>query len=255
MLPGFLRQLLPGTCLLCEAALAPDTDPDLCPHCLAALPWNRPACPRCAEPVDDGPPRVCPQCRRRPPPFTRVVAPLRYEGFPRAWVVRLKDQLGMVEGHVLGSLLADAAERAYGPGERRPDLLVPVPLTARRLARRGHNQAITLAGPVAARLGVPLIRRAVLRRHHGRRQRSLGRLERLRNPSGSFASRRRWCNAPCIGIVDDVMTTGATAAELARVLHTAGAGEVHVLCAARTPLDRQARFLSAGRPGGTLPAS
>ncbi len=241
MLGKTLRHLLPGSCLLCDAAIAPASAADLCGFCLRSLPWNRSACPRCGQPAMQPDATPCIDCQRRPPPFTRTVAPLRYEGFPRAWIGRLKDHLGMVEGRLLGTLLADAAEGVYGPGgARRPDALVPVPLTARRLARRGHNQAVTLARPVQARLGIPLRRWAVSRRHERQRQRTLGRIERLHNPHGVFSSRRYWHHAPCIAIVDDVMTTGATAAELARVLLAAGAGDVHVLCAARTARQRPA---------------
>lgn len=141
----------------------------------------------------------------------------------------------MVEGHVLGTLLADAAARWYADGLRTPpQLLMPVPLTWRRLAQRGHNQALTLARPVARLLGVPLWRLGAKRRA-GEHQRGSSRGQRLRNPAGVFATRHRWAEpGPCIAIVDDVMTTGATAAALTRVLLAAGAREVHVLCATRT---------------------
>lgn len=237
----WLRHLLPGTCLMCEQLLAAPSLLDLCPHCHDALPWNTPACPRCALPQAataassaDG---VCLACRHRPPPFTLAAAPLRYEGFARLWVRRLKDRLGMVEGRTLALLLAEAAVQCYAnvAARERPDLIVPVPLTLRRLARRGHNQALTLARPVARRLAVPVAPRLVLRRHAGRPQRGLGRRERLDNPAGRFACRRQWpAPGPCVAIVDDVMTTGATAAELARVLLEAGARQVHVLAATRT---------------------
>jgi ComF family protein len=251
MLRRVLRHLLPGTCLMCDGPLPPHAEPDLCGFCLATLPWNDAACPRCAEPIAaagaaDDAPATCARCCRLPPPFTLALAPLRYEGVPRAWVGRLKDRLGVVEGRILGTLLADAAERLYrgagargaGAPLRQPDLLIPVPLTSRRLARRGHNQAVTLARPVAARLGIPLLRRAVIRQRPGRHQRGLSRVERLGNLRGSFVGRRPWHDQPCIGLVDDVLTTGATAAELTRVLQASGAAEVHVLCATRTPRRR-----------------
>lgn len=241
-----LRCLLPGTCLLCEVLLPADNDLDLCPPCLAALPWNNSACPQCGAPgAATGPAVVagpCADCRRRPPPFALTVAPLRYESYARLWVGRLKDRLGMVEGRVLGMLLAEAAAVRYAaapadaPDGPAPDLIVPVPLRPTRLARRGHNQALTLAGPVARRLGIPLARHVAFRQRAGARQRGLSRRQRLRNPIGAFAIRRTWPEpGPRIAIVDDVVTTGATAAELARCLLAAGAREVHVLCAARTP--------------------
>lgn len=239
MLERVLRRLLPGACLLCDGPLPPTADVDLCRHCLDALPWNRSACPRCAEPVAGGAPSGswCAACIRNPPPFRLTIAPLCYEGFAQLWVRRLKDHLGMVEGRILGTLLADAAHAVYRADARlpRPDLLVPVPLTLGRLARRGHNQALTLARPVATRLGIPIRRTAVVRRR-SRPQRGLGRAARLGNLEGRFAARRRWPDpGPCVAVVDDVITTGATAAALARTLLDAGAREVHVLCAARTP--------------------
>jgi ComF family protein len=233
-----LRSLLPATCLLCDAELPAHAMLDLCAYCRAALPWNTPCCQRCAEPLEASsglPADSCHRCRQRPPPFARTLAPLRFEGFAGDWVRRLKDRRGMVEGHLLGELLAGQAARCYAVADVRPDVLVPVPLTWRRLARRGHNQAIALAVPVARRLGVPLLRRVVVRAGRGRAQRRLSRRERLANPTIRFVCRRNWTDAPCIGLVDDVMTTGATASALTEVLLAAGAGEVHVLCATRTP--------------------
>jgi ComF family protein len=252
MLTRMLRHLLPGACLLCELPLPPATEIDLCPHCLDSLPWNHSACWRCGAPLADFTadatevPTVCTDCRDRPPPYARTLAPLRYEGPVQAWMHALKDRLGLVEGRLLAALMADAAESAYLDGAtaatfehlpaRRPEALVPVPLTLFRLARRGHNQALTLALPVARRLGLPVWRHAVARQRAGRRQRRLGRAARLHNPTGAFRCRRRWPEAgPCLLVVDDVMTTGSTAAAVSRTLLDAGAAEVHVLCAARTP--------------------
>ncbi|MEQ8857170.1 MAG: ComF family protein [Pseudomonadales bacterium] len=234
-----LQHLLPGRCLLCDTPLPPASAVDLCEYCLAALPWNIAACPRCGEPERHAAsaPEPCRRCREQPPPFDLTVAPLRYEASPRQWVGRLKDHLGMVEGLLLGMLLADAAAERYAdPALTRPTALLPVPLTWHRLARRGHNQALALAVPVARRLEVPVWRRAAVRRRQGPKQRGLSRVGRMQNPMGAFACRRRWNEpGPCLGIVDDVMTTGTTAAELTRVLLEAGAGAVHVLCATRTP--------------------
>lgn len=231
-----IRQLLPVSCLLCDLPLPPDRDIDLCSHCHAALPWNQAPCPRCGEPDSGGAAALpCPRCRSQPPPFALTVAPLRYEADPRLWVARLKDRLSMVEGRLLGMLLGEAAVARYREVPT-PDALIPVPLTWSRLARRGHNQALTLALPAARRLGVPVWRRAAGRSRPVRHQRGLTRAERLENPIDSFVSRRRWSEpGPRLAIVDDVMTTGTTAAELARVLLAAGAAEVHVLCATRTP--------------------
>lgn len=245
MLARMLRHLLPGCCVLCRQPLAADAEPDLCRFCLASLPWNALACERCAAPLPHPDQPLCGDCERRPPPFRRALAPLRYEGWPSRWIGRLKDRLGLVEGRLLGAILADAAESFYLPaaddGRRvRPDALVPVPLTWRRLAWRGHNQALTLALPVARRLQVPVWRHTLVRVRTGRRQRGLDRGARAENVGGLFRCRRRWAApGPCLAVVDDVMTTGTTAAAISRALLDAGASEVHVLCAARTPRRRQ----------------
>jgi predicted amidophosphoribosyltransferase len=280
LLSRFFRHLLPGACLLCDQALPGGAELDLCSFCMAALPWNHPACARCAQPLLAQPllaqpllaqpllaqplaathhgGEVCEQCQRRPPPYTHALAPLRYEGWVQTWVRRLKDHLGIVEGRVLGMLMAEAAAREYRlPGTephqsserpiapatlaaaappRRPDLIVPVPLSRSRLARRGHNQALTLALPVARRLEIPVLRRAVVRRRSGGYQRGRSRAERLEAATGVFANRIDWRDhAPCVAIVDDVLTTGTTVAALCRILLAAGASEVHVIAAARTP--------------------
>jgi len=107
-----------------------------------------------------------------------------------------------------------------------------VPLTAWRLARRGHNQALALARPVARALGIPVLRNGVQRIRRTPPQRGLALAERLQNLEGAFATQRDWSGWR-VAIVDDVMTTGATAGELSRTLLAAGATEVHVLCAAR----------------------
>jgi ComF family protein len=239
MFARWLRTLFPGACLLCDAPLPAGQDLDLCTHCRDALPWIVDPCQRCGLPLPAGVHDTCAECRAHPPPWTAAVAPLRYEGPAAVWVRRCKDDLGMVEGRTLGLLLADAAAAACS-GRASPDLLVPVPLTLGRLAWRGHNQAVALAVPLAARLGVPLARAGARRTRRTPSQRGLRRAERQHNLTGVFAIRRDVAGLR-VGIVDDVLTTGATAAELSRALLAAGALEVHVFCAART--------IRTGRPG------
>jgi len=253
MLARLIRSIFPGACLLCDLDLPAGQDIDLCADCHPALPWNTNACPRCALPLPGHHTGVCLACMLRPPPYAAALAPLRYTGPVADWVRQLKDQMGLVEGRTLGLLLADAAAGFYRD-RPPPDLLLPVPLGWRRLAARGHNQAITLALPVARRLGKPLLRLAVRRNRQTRAQRGLGHAQRLHNLAGAFATHRQW-RGERVGLIDDVMTTGATAAELSALLLEAGAGEVHVLCAARTP--RRQTGTGTGqqdnaRGGGTL---
>ena len=123
---------------------------------------------------------------------------------------------------------------------------------------RGHNQAIALGVPLARRLGVPLARRATKRVRGSVPPRGLGRAGRRANLAGAFAARQDFTGMQ-VGIVDDVLTTGTTAAELTHTLLAAGAAEVRVFCAARalprggcTPRRRRAvpssASVASGRP-------
>lgn len=145
---------------------------------------------------------------------------------------RLKFHQGLLEARLLGTLLAEAVVVEYRD-QALPDVLVPVPLSLRRLAARGHNQALSLANIIGRRLGRPVKRRHVRRVHHGVPQRTLSRKERLNNLTDAFAS-RPW-QGERVAVIDDVITTGATLEALAGTLLAAGAGEVHGWCATRTP--------------------
>lgn len=241
-----LRRLLlrlPGSCLLCEA---PADAWGLCPPCLADLPWNHGACPFCALPPPeeghDGPTggleagAPCAACAAGAPLQSRALAPLRYE-FPVNYLVgRLKYGARLVHAPVLGELLSAAVAVHPGP---LPDLILPVPLHPRRLAARGYNQALEIARPVARFTGLPLETRLLRRIRATAAQMTLDRAERAGNPAGAFAveAARLAQLGPGlrVALVDDVMTTGATLAEMGRVLLAAGVDGVEYWVVARTP--------------------
>ena len=222
---GIIDLLLPRVCRLCDLPI--DADLDLCPPCSRSLPWNRLACPRCAVPL----PTVagsCRQCAVKPPPFQRTIAPLLFEGAVPGLIHAIKFGKGYSHAKLLSRLVGDAVATT---GQPLPDALVPVPLTVGRILRRGHNQAILLAIPLARRFGIPLDRTAVRRVGRTAPQRGQSRAARARSVRGAF--RVDQPQSGTVAIIDDVMTTGATTAELARVLLEAGADEVVVWAAAR----------------------
>jgi ComF family protein len=201
-----------------------------CAACRATLPYNDAACPRCAVPRAHSIPAeiCCPDCRRRPPAFDRVRAPLRYEHPLDQLVGRFKDHGELQVGRLLAGLMP-------GPpgGTPGPDLVVPVPASAARLRERGFNQAAELARHVAQRHALPWSTALLHRRAARRDQRGLGRSARLRNVSGVFD-----CSGsapPRVVLVDDVLTTGATAQAASEALRRAGAVEIEVWVLARTP--------------------
>lgn len=245
MVNGFLRRLLlrlPASCLLCAG---PADAWGLCEPCLADLPWNREACPVCALPADDDPappgraatlPGPCPACRAAPPPQVLTLCPLRYE-FPVDYLVgRLKYGGRLVHAPVLGELLNAAVGEHPGP---LPSCLLPAPLHPRRLARRGYNQALEIARPVARFTGLPLETRLLRRVRATAPQMTLDRAARAGNPAGAFAvdAQRLAELGPGlrVALVDDVMTTGATLGAMAGTLLAAGVERVEYWVVARRP--------------------
>jgi ComF family protein len=201
----------------------------LCPDCRASLPfaWAE-SCPRCALPSVAG--NECGQCRRDPPPLDGVVAALEYRWPVDRLVQALKYRGEIAVAALLGELLACRAAAAP-----RPDALVPVPLSRRRLGARGYNQTVEIGRRVSRTLQVPLAWSCVWRLQEGPAQASLPWDRRAANVAGAFA-----CRLPRgvahVAIVDDVMTTGATLHALARTIRAAGATRVDAWVVARTPL-------------------
>jgi ComF family protein len=229
--------LLPGRCRFCGANAGScganaGMPLDLCATCVADLSWNMHACRTCALPVLP-PATQCGPCAARPPPFTRCIAPLRYEREARTLIADVKFHGRLESLRILASLLA-ARVRADYTGDALPELLVPVSAGWRRLLSRGHDQAELLARHVSAELGSPPVRRLLRRVRQTRPQTGLDAAARRRNVRGAFVLRAQ-PSATHVALVDDVVTTGATAAEAARLLRRGGVARVDVWAAARTP--------------------
>ena len=232
------RALFPGVCVLCRRRCGRDID--LCVECERAFERNERACPVCAAPAPAvsaaDAPGVCGSCLAAPPPWTRTVAPFAYSR-PLATVVEgLKSGNGLLQARILGTLLAAAVRGRYRE-DALPPALVAVPLTRKRLRQRGFNQAELLAGVAARELGLRRLRRHLTRVRGAPPQRTLARAERLRNVRGAFAVRRP-LPVPRVALIDDVTTTGATVRAAVQALRKAGAEEVDVWVAARTPAGR-----------------
>ncbi len=227
----WLARLWPGRCLLCGGRGAGGRD--LCSDCARALPANPVCCPRCGLPLP-APAPACGGCIRTPPAFAWTLAPYRY-AFPLDRLLsRFKYSGDLAAGRLLGQLLGDALAVAARLGDRDV-VAVPVPLARDRLVERGYNQALELARPLARRLEVPLAIDGLARTRPTPRQAGLSARERRRNLRGAFIASPA-VRGQRVLLVDDVMTTGSTLGECARVLRRAGAVEVGVVVVARAPL-------------------
>jgi len=219
-------------CLLCDERC--EGQP-LCSPCEADLPWLDGRCTVCAVPL---PSRglVCGECLKRPPSYDHVEVPWRFAFPVDALITRFKHQARWPYGRLLGERLAHHLEHAFADGLPRPDLLLPVPLARRRLRQRGFNQAQMLADWLSRPLGIATDARVLERVLDTPAQQQLDAATRRRNLRQAFAIAT---GADIMGrhlaLVDDVLTTGATAEALARLLKRAGAERVDVYCLARTP--------------------
>jgi ComF family protein len=176
---------------------------------------------------------LCLRCLLDPPPFAGARALGSHAGGLRRLVHALKFEGRRNVARLLGSRLAAAFARSWRPGEI--DAIVPIPLHAERERRRGYNQSALLARELAPYLGIPVLAGALRRPRRTRPQVGLSLGERQRNLRGAFAAEVR---GPLAGarilLVDDVVTTGATAESAAGALLDAGAARVSVLAVART---------------------
>jgi ComF family protein len=222
--------VLPPRCLACGATVG---EPDaLCGQCWAAMTFFAP--PWCAGcglpfpyPISDG--ALCPDCARGQASWHRARAVLRYDKHSRRLVLGLKyDRTDLARA--LGTWMRRAGAEVLDGA----DLLLPVPLHWTRLLARRYNQASLLAHAIHAAGGPPVAPDWLVRRRRTPSQGRLGPLARARNVRGAFALRPgRSVKGKRVVIVDDVLTTGATVEECARVLRRGGAAFVGVLTLAR----------------------
>jgi ComF family protein len=224
--------LYPPRCLLCghpgqkQGAAAVD----LCHHCQSQLPLNQHVCCCCALPlpkeISSG--AVCGRCQKKPPAFDASISLFRYEQ-PAVWLVQqLKFNDRLAHAKLLGDMLTNKIHSL----DERPQCIIPVPLFKQRLRQRGFNQSVELAKPVAKRFGIPLELAFVKRVRSTESQTGFDAKQRRKNIKGAFSVVKPIPYNHVV-ILDDVVTTGSTVDELARVLKKAGVKRVDVWSIAR----------------------
>ncbi len=222
--------LFPPTCLVCQDPGNPESD--LCDACLATLPVPDNVCFSCADclPAGSAPRAICGSCIAHPPAFDRTFAAFLYAPPVDAIIHELKFGKHLYCARILGKLLA---ARAKDAAISLPDCFIPVPTHREHLQQRGFNQAMEITRTLSRHLRVPFYHACLERTGACVPQTALPALRRCRNPRGTI-SVRKLPRAQFVTIVDDVMTTGATVREAARLLHKAGVARVEAWVVART---------------------
>lgn len=225
-LTHFTHWLLPQSCFLCGDS----SNQSLCAACIADLPYQRHACIRCAKTLSET--GVCENCQTNPPPYTHTQAVFSYQYPIDKLILAAKFHQNLAVLKLLGDLMAQHLTLQL-ISQSSPDILIPVPLHPKRLRQRGYNQSLELAKYISKQTGIPLDYKTCQRIKNTRPQTTLSQQQRQTNVIGAFQVRNLKSSWQHIVLIDDVMTTGSTIQELAKVFKEAGVATVDVWCCAR----------------------
>ena len=234
LLKGLADLIYPRVCLACKAHIkgAPSIDELVCMQCWAKIKKNEPPfCHCCGKHLDKKTPakNICPRCLKRNLYFDRAFSPCVYEGTIKELIHEFKYRDKEYLGKVLGRIMCEFITSHDLPIEY-VDAVVPVPLHKAKLREREFNQAEILGKEVSSRFGKAMITGALARHKATKAQADLQEQQRFINMKDSFrVIDQKAIKEKNLLLIDDVLTTGATASQAALALKNAGARIVFVL--------------------------
>lgn len=236
LLAGVWYAIWPARCPLCYEPLSGSEADSFCSWCRAKIKrLNGPVCGTCGRDisgVSSPAGGVCGFCETQPPAYDLARAYGLYGGALREAISSLKFKGQRSMAPAMARLVVDVYEQRLA--DVQIDAVVPVPLHKSRIRERGFNQATDLARPVAKRAGLPLFFDTLVRTRPTEPQYGLTINQRKENMRGAFSVKRpERIKGFSILVVDDILTTGTTANECAKVLKRAGAKKVVVLTLTR----------------------
>jgi len=238
-----IDQFIPNLCLLCQE-LAYHRITNLCQECLAEFPFSEFSCQTCAMPLHR-PEQRCGVCLNQNLSYDQSFAAFLYQGDIRTLLNLMKHQQNLCALPPLSTLfcerfLSQTASRRDWTDMKKPDLLIPIPLSRKRYIKRAFNQSNELGKLIAKTLSIPYSQ-SLIRRIETSPQQGLGRKARLKNLKNGFCIDPKYSDinfeGKIVALMDDVITTGATMESAAKVLKKHGAKQIYAWSIARTALD------------------
>ncbi len=222
---SLIQAALPPLCVVCRQPS--DTTEHICETCHSELERNLTACTQCGIPLHGKDGLICGHCQIQPPGYDHSFAPLLYQGHVRELVINLKFNEKLVNSAILSRLFINHVEI-----NKKPDLLIPVPLHSKRIRERGYNQAQLLAKELSKHYSIDIDDQSCQRIINTERQSDLPLAKKHGNVKGAFICESQF-DGQHIAIIVDVMTSGHTVNELARKLKRQGASQIDVWVMAR----------------------
>lgn len=221
-------------CLVCDTELSQNTHYSLCDKCLQALPYNNgKTCLKCGAPIHSMA-KHCLNCKNHSFKFTRCYAPLKYNGLATKLIKDLKYNNKKYYSQTLGNLIVSS----YIENNLNCDIVIPVPLHAKRQQARGFNQAELLCTMLQEKLTLFVDTKSVVRLKNTLTQTHLKKSEREQNVKDAFkVLDKNAVKGKTVLIVDDVYTTGSTLNELSKVLLKSGAQKVYCITLAHAEIE------------------
>ncbi|MBX2848254.1 MAG: ComF family protein [Acidiferrobacterales bacterium] len=218
---------LPKTCILCNKPVSQDCP--VCEYCYPNLPCERSACIKCGTPFS-AELDYCGRCIDDPPVFDRCFCAFEYKYPIDQQIKRFKYAERPELARDIALLLAKEIKNHQ---LERPDLLIPVPMHISKLRNRGFNQALELTKYLSLLLKIPYKKSIIVKHLATTPQAQLALNQRKNNIKGCF-SYKKTTTAKHVAIIDDVITTGSTMAEITKILKRNGVDYIQVWGVAHT---------------------
>jgi len=223
-----LNWLIPKRCLQCKAPLTNPND-NVCQRCYPELPFQNHYCRQCGQNFAANT-DYCGRCINSPPSFDSCFCPFKYEKSIKELICQLKYRERPELAKTAASLLA---RELLESNIERPDALIAVPMHISRLRERGYNHSTLVAQNLSKTLDIPVLTGALIKSKQTAPQATQSLIQRKKNLKGSFELCKN-IQAKSVAIVDDVLTTGSTAEEIAKILKKNGVDYVQVWGIAHT---------------------